>query len=178
MIRLTEHAHAAVREVLQPGEFAIDGTAGNGHDTRFLAEIVGPGGHVLVFDIQPEAIARTAAWNLPNITLLQRSHAEIPSAIPMEFHGRIGAAMYNLGYLPGGDKTIRTHADSTEIAIRESFAILRPGGILTAIAYVGHPGGSEEVDAIGRALAGCDVREIASEPGSIAGPRLFLARKS
>ncbi len=176
-MRLTEHAHAAVREVLRPGETAVDATAGNGHDTRFLSGIVGPAGHVFAFDIQPEAIARTAAWGLANVTLSQRSHAELASAIPMEHHGRIGAVMFNLGYLPGGDKSVRTVAESTEAALRAGLALLRPGGILSAMAYTGHPGGLDEVAVIERVLAGYDVREVASEPGAVAGPRLFLARR-
>lgn len=177
-MRLTEHAHAAVREVIQPGETAIDATAGNGHDTRFLSELVGPTGHVFAFDVQPEAIARTAAWGLPNVTLLLRSHADLASAIPMEHHGRIGAVMFNLGYLPGGDKTVRTVAKSTEAALRAGVALLRPGGILSAIAYTGHPGGLDEVAVIERVVAGYDVREVASQPGALAGPRLFLARRA
>lgn len=177
-MRLTEHAHAAVREVLQPGEAAIDATAGNGHDTRFLSEIVGPTGHVFAFDIQPEAIARTAAWGLTNVTLFRRTHADLASAIPMERHGRIGAVMFNLGYLPGGDKSVRTVAESTEVALRAGFALLRPGGILSVVAYTGHAGGEEELAAIERVLAGHDVRVVDSEPGSVAGPRLFIARRA
>jgi len=35
---------------LTPGDTAVDGTVGNGHDTLFLAECVGPTGRVVGFD--------------------------------------------------------------------------------------------------------------------------------
>src|SRR5580698_1068537 len=92
MLRLTELAHAAVRAVLQPGEAAVDATAGNGHDSRFLCECVGPGGRVFAFDIQPEARLRTivAIGNAVNVTLLPIDHAAMRVVIPTEYCGRIG----------------------------------------------------------------------------------------
>ena len=35
-----------LEKALKPGDVAIDGTAGNGYDTLFLAELVGESGHV------------------------------------------------------------------------------------------------------------------------------------
>ena len=55
MTRLTRLAHDAVRATLAPGAFAVDATAGNGHDTLFLAEAVGPGGR------EPSRSSRTAS---------------------------------------------------------------------------------------------------------------------
>ena len=58
---LTEQAHAIIRQIVRPGDVSIDATAGNGHDTKFLAELVGETGHVFAIDIQDEALQRTAA---------------------------------------------------------------------------------------------------------------------
>ncbi len=44
---------------MEPGDFVIDATMGNGHDTAFLAELVGPSGEVFAFDIQKEALINT-----------------------------------------------------------------------------------------------------------------------
>ena len=44
---------------IQKGAFCIDATAGKGHDTLFLAQLVGDTGHVLAMDIQSEAVAAT-----------------------------------------------------------------------------------------------------------------------
>ncbi|MCI0702271.1 MAG: class I SAM-dependent methyltransferase [Planctomycetia bacterium] len=183
MTRLTELAHAAVRTVLAAGEASIDATAGNGHDTRFLSVLVGPMGSVFAFDIQPEALARTAQklHEASNVTLCQRDHAEMRNEIPPEFHGRIGAVMFNLGYLPGGDKSFTTQADSTLKAIASALELLRSGGILTVVAYIGHPGGSDEAEAVTNLLAklpaGFSLREERNEESISAAPRLFVVHK-
>ena len=52
-------AHAFVRAHLVPGGFAVDATAGNGHDTVFLCHAVGPQGRVLALDIQQKAVDAT-----------------------------------------------------------------------------------------------------------------------
>ena len=46
-------AHAFLRTHVRPGAFALDATAGNGHDTLFLCRLVGAAGRVLAFDVQP-----------------------------------------------------------------------------------------------------------------------------
>ena len=55
-MRQTEKAHIFLKEILRCGDHAIDATAGNGHDTKFLAEQVGSIGHVYAFDLQKESI--------------------------------------------------------------------------------------------------------------------------
>lgn len=48
--------HGFLAQHLGPGMFAVDATAGNGHDTAFLCGLVGPTGRVLAMDIQPAAV--------------------------------------------------------------------------------------------------------------------------
>ena len=74
--RPTEMAHRLLREKLQPGDQAIDATVGNGYDTLFLAEQVGPKGHVYGFDVQEIAIEKTRqrVAGRENITLRCLSH--------------------------------------------------------------------------------------------------------
>lgn len=144
--RVTEMAHDFVRRRLRPGEAAIDATAGNGHDTVFLAELVGPGGRVDAFDIQPEAISATRARVAahPQVHLHLCGHECLAEAVP----GTVAAAMFNLGYLPLGDKSIATRPENTLAALAAVGQLLVPGGILTAVVYPGHPGGSEEAAAV------------------------------
>lgn len=183
MPRLTDLAHAAVRAVLTAGEIAIDATAGNGHDTRFLSEQVGPDGRVFAFDVQLEALshAATAIANARNVTLLARDHAELHDAIPQEFHGTIGAVMFNLGYLPGGDHSLTTQTTSTLKAISAALELLRPGGIVTVLAYPGHPGGAEETEAVAKFLSELPaefvMREEYAEVSRHDAPRLFVVHK-
>ncbi|MFG0333816.1 MAG: FAD-dependent oxidoreductase, partial [Maioricimonas sp. JB049] len=183
--RLTQQAHDVVREVVVPGDVAVDATAGNGHDTRLLAQLVGDGGKVFAFDVQENALARTAKRlreaGLNNVTLLQRDHAELAEALPGDLHGRVAAVMFNLGYLPGSDHAIVTRTGSTLPALQAALVLLRPGGVLTVMVYRGHPGGQEEAAAVQHFLEGLDSSSWAvatiDNRGEGAGPRLHVVRR-
>jgi hypothetical protein len=56
--------------------------------------------------------------------------------------------MFNLGYLPGSDKTRITMADTTLLALASALDWLAPRGIMTVVVYPGHPGGDEEAEAV------------------------------
>ena len=49
-------AHRVAESVLREGDLAVDATAGNGHDTVFLAQAVGETGKVFAIDVQAAAI--------------------------------------------------------------------------------------------------------------------------
>lgn len=155
---LTQLAHQIVRNVIIEGDTAIDATAGNGYDTRSLAKAVGDAGHVHSFDIQHEAIERTKtrlkASAIVNVTLHQRSHAELADAVGSQQHGQVAAVMFNLGYLPNGNKTVKTHSDSTRAALLAAARVIRSGGVITVIVYIGHDGGRDEADTVASVLNG------------------------
>ncbi|PQP91533.1 uncharacterized protein Pyn_12807 [Prunus yedoensis var. nudiflora] len=48
---------------------------------------------------------------------------------------------FNLGYLPGGDKPIITESETTLKALEVAKSIVVPGGLISLVVYVGHPGG-------------------------------------
>lgn len=54
-------AHKIIEEKVKKGDFCIDATAGRGHDTVFLTELVGEEGRVIAFDIQQDAVDSTRA---------------------------------------------------------------------------------------------------------------------
>ncbi len=186
MTTLTQLAHDAVSKVLQSGDIAIDFTAGNGWDTLFLARSVGPTGHVYAFDIQSAALQSTQQLLIQHavyscVTLENSSHAEWIDRVPKEHRTRVQAAMMNLGYLPTGDKSITTQTSSTVAAIQSLLDWLQPSGMLSIIAYTGHPGGRAESDAVREVLAALDsksyqVTQEPAEPTSKA-PILFTVRK-
>ncbi len=175
MIPVTQQAHALLTALVR-GPLAIDATAGNGHDTEFLARLVGPMGTVWAFDIQREALLRTASrlrerqisvemqwrsmddvapgmWSTeggsgPHVVCIEASHAEIDDHLPSSCRGQIAAIMFNLGYLPGADKSCITTAVSTRAGLDAAFEWLAPGGVLTVVVYPGHPGGGEEAAAV------------------------------
>lgn len=183
---LTEQAHALLRHAVRSGDVVIDATAGNGHDTKFLADLVGETGLVFAVDLQEEALQRTAALlgeaTLGRVRLLRSDHAELKRIIPREHHGRTAAVMFNLGYLPGGDRTFATRVDSTMEAVRAALEILRPGGILTVIVYPGHSGGAGEAHAVEGLLldlppVGFTTARHLSASDSSAAPSLFVVTK-
>jgi ubiquinone/menaquinone biosynthesis C-methylase UbiE len=151
--RLTDLAHRQVAAVAGMGDEVVDATAGNGHDTLELARLVGETGRVYAFDIQQAAIDQTRRrlsrhGLLERVTLQLCGHEHLLERLAPESQGKIAAVMFNLGYLPGGDKQRVTRAATTVPAMEQAARCLRPGGILTVIAYPGHPGGSDELDAV------------------------------
>lgn len=184
MTPLTEIAQTLVRSVLRPGDVAIDATVGNGFDTQFLAECVGPKGKVYGFDIQPVALQTTSkrldAAGLRHVTLFLHDHADMCQSIPQG--DQAAAIMWNLGYLPGGDKRLKTNLNSTLPAIHRALPLLAHGGIMTVVAYTGHAGGADEahcVAALLKELASGEYRF--SEPSPVVDridpPRLFVVRR-
>ena len=134
---------------LKNGGRALDGTAGNGRDTLFLAQLVGGNGKVWAFDIQAQALSNTAGLLRENgveerVELIAASHADLADYV----REPLDAAMFNFGYLPGGDKTVTTTADSSVRAMQAAAALLAEGGLLTAVVYSGHPAGRAEAAAI------------------------------
>lgn len=147
----------------------IDGTCGNGLDTLNLARVLGPSGTILSFDIQDQAIQTTKVLlrdeleynfdqvneylNLghsqqgPEIKIFKQSH-EFIRDYKNEAPGEIKLVAFNLGYLPGGVKTILTQAESTLIAVKGALEVLGESGMVTIIAYRGHPEGLAEYEAL------------------------------
>lgn len=152
-ISLTEQAHKFIRQHLNSGNFAVDATVGNGHDTLFLAQQVESTGKVFGFDIQQQAIESTQTKlnnesKFNHIELFQTSHTNLAQYIPAEYHGNINVFMFNLGYLPGSDKSVITQTDSTLSALNQAIELLAKSGLITIAAYPGHSGGDSETDAI------------------------------
>lgn len=139
-----------LREVIREGDIAIDATAGNGHDTVFLAECVGASGRVLAFDIQQAAIEASKA-RVEEAGLLDRVNFHHCSHVRMgEFveTASVAVVMFNLGYLPGEDHDITTQMEESIQALEASALALKPGGNLSVICYPGHAAGASEAEAV------------------------------
>lgn len=186
-ISLVNVAHNLIMGILRPGDIAIDATVGNGHDTLFLAEQVTPPGHVYGFDIQQAAIDSTRekfrqTHTSDYLTLIHASHADMDQKIPAHLHGKIRAIMFNLGFLPGGDKSVITLTDSTLTALTIASRILAVNGIITLLAYPGHQGGDLETDQVKIWCEQLDTKQfevstIYSTEHKDTAPRLFVIRK-
>ncbi|MBU5614938.1 class I SAM-dependent methyltransferase [Geomonas azotofigens] len=144
-------SHYFLRERVRPGDLVLDATCGNGLDTLFLAELVGEGGTVWAFDVQPRAITATRELleregRLAQVRLIEAGHERLADFVP---HG-IKAAAFNLGYLPGGDTTLITDPADTVAALGQAAELLAAGGIITIALYTGHAGGPQEAAAVER----------------------------
>lgn len=138
-------AHFFLRERVKPGDRVVDATCGNGHDTLFLAELVGPEGRVWAFDIQGAALAATAerleaAECGERVELVNGGHERLAELVP----GPVAAVVFNLGFLPGGGSDTITTPETTGAALNQAAELLLPGGIVTVAVYTGHHGGPEE----------------------------------
>lgn len=159
--RIVPTAHDYLAEVLAAGAHAIDLTAGNGHDTLFLAGCVGRAGTLLSFDVQKQALENTtqrlrdaglepffhqepADHYAPGIHLIHASHDQLQRYARLE----PAAVIANLGFLPGGDRGLITRPETTVAALQQAADLLRPGGRLAVVVYVGHPGGPDEGQAV------------------------------
>ena len=148
-------AHALAGRGISPGGLAIDATVGNGHDTLFLVKEVGMDGRVLGFDVQVEALTATRERVRSRVSpaadclrLVHDGHESMGEHLDEADRGRVGAVMFNLGYLPGGDHAVTTEPETTLDALGTAVEVLRPGGIVTIVAYSGHEGGAAETDAV------------------------------
>lgn len=179
---LTRVAHETLAQHLQAGDLAVDATVGNGHDTLFLARQVAPDGRVIGFDIQSMALdaarRRLKDANLAGcVELHRRGHECLAETLPADWHGRVAAVAFNLGYLPGGDKRLITGAATTLPGLQQALSVLRPGGLLSLLVYLGHQGASAEVDAVDRWVRGLDIHHrvvVIESPG----PKLYLIERS
>lgn len=152
-------SHEILKQAIVPGDSVIDATVGNGNDTVVLAKAVGSLGKVYGFDIQEEAIQKTEeklllTGLLPQTELILEGHETIEKHVPED--ANLGAVVFNLGYLPSGDKSIITKPGTTLQAIQQSLIRLRKGGILSLMIYYGHEGGEKEKEAVDELVINLD----------------------
>jgi len=142
--------HTLLQAVVRPGECCVDATAGNGHDSAFLAGLIGEQGELHCFDVQSQALENTrerlsALAHVPQSCHLHlASHARMAELVPRQ----VAAVVFNLGYLPGSDKSVITASDSTLQALQQAADLLRLHGLLLVCCYPGHEGGAAEAEAV------------------------------
>lgn len=150
-------AHSYWKKILRPGGHAIDATCGNGHDTLQLCQLAlkESYGQVYAFDLLEEAIERTKqklisalpSGQLKQVHYETRCHSTFPSHILPE---SIQLIVYNLGYLPGGNKAATTCRETTLKSLKQGLSLISPGGAVSMTCYPGHPEGAlEEKELLG-----------------------------
>ncbi|MCB1071735.1 MAG: class I SAM-dependent methyltransferase [Chlamydiia bacterium] len=136
-------AHEEWKKHLRPGDRAIDATCGNGHDTLVLSKL--NLSHLYVFDIQEKALQATQNRLGPqkNISYHLGCHSLL-SGVEAPIH----LIVYNLGYLPGGDKSLTTQTSTTLKSLEKGLNLLSPEGLISITLYPGHPEGKREEEAL------------------------------
>lgn len=147
--RVLQYAHSLLADTVQEGDIAVDATAGNGHDTLFLARLVGDAGYVYSFDVQKQAVDATLHLLLDNelehrAVVLRDGHENVDKYVKKQVAG----AIFNLGYLPGSDHAIITTPTTTIAALQSLLKLLKVGGIIVLVVYHGHDGGAVERDGV------------------------------
>lgn len=149
-----------IYKCVKEGQTVVDCTVGNGYDTVLLAELVGSSGKVYGFDIQEEALKITfeklTCENLRDrVILIGDGHEDIDLYIDE----KIDLIIYNLGYLPKGNKNIKTTKDTTLMSLEKSLNLLKDNGIILITCYIGHEGGLEEKNGVEEFLKGLDQKK-------------------
>ena len=134
---------------MRSGDWVIDATAGNGHDTAFLAERVGERGRVWAFDVQKAALESTAR-RLKELSLEGRVNLVHAGHETMkeQLEGSFRAVVFNLGYFPSGERELITQTKTTLQALEAASTLLVSGGMICCVCYPGHQGGGEEAEAV------------------------------
>ena len=178
---LLDHlAHAALARAMtalaEAGPLLLlDATCGNGHDSLFLLSQAPPQARLLCLDVQQTALVATrsrleAAGLAVRADFLLRGHQELGAILPPHLErlaeasgnsvkARLGCACFNLGWLPGGDKTLVTRTADSLRALESVLKMLAPQGCISLHCYTGHPGGQEEADALRARVASLPPRQ-------------------
>lgn len=149
MDSVIEFSHRLLRENITDQDITIDMTLGNGYDALELVKI---SKFVYCFDIQMEACRRAEELmeSYNNYTIINDSHIEFDKYVFEEFAGVI----FNLGYLPRGNKLIHTEAIVVLETLKKVLIKIKKDGIIVIVFYPGHPSGLQEVEVVGQYLQG------------------------
>jgi len=158
VIGILQLAKDRLRESANPRGVYVDFTMGKGRDTAFLCSLC-PEGRVYAFDIQPAALEQTRAHldslGFRNAELILASHDRAADYVS----GPIDGGLFNLGFLPGGDKRLTTRRETTLAAVQAAFRLLKPDGVLGVAVYPGHEEGRIEGELLQTYFASIDKRE-------------------
>ena len=165
------------RKFIKKGDITVDATCGNGNDTLMLSLL---SKKVYAFDIQKKAIEKTNDLlkrnNINNVTLINDSN-ELINKYLNDFKGKISLVIYNLGYLPNGNKNITTNRKSTLTSIKKAFNMLNSKGIILVVFYP-HEEGKKEKEVVLDYLNKNDIKYIKyTNTDNINAPFLIEIRK-
>lgn len=147
--------HTLALPFVKRAQVLVDMTCGNGHDTLFLAENMGKQAFLYGFDIQASALASTQSRLETNRLFHERIQLKLGSHENLlnEIDKIPDFIVFNLGYLPGGNRTIHTDTAITLKAVDLGLHKISVNGIIMIVAYPGTPDGKKEKDELASFLS-------------------------
>jgi Putative rRNA methylase len=134
---ISDIGHFIIDNYLENKRVAIDATLGNGHDTDYLSSKFQ---RVYAFDIQKNPCEVYISKKKENVKVINDSHHKLKDYVKEP----VDCIIYNLGYLPGGDKNITTLYETSLFSIKIGLELLDYGGIMVICIYRGHNEGKKE----------------------------------
>jgi len=145
--RATEFLDFFIRDYLKDRDQlnVVDATTGNGNDSLKMLKAMKSNSFLTGFDIQGKALENTDELlrqeAFENYRLIEDGHENIGeyfSAYSVDF------IIYNLGYLPKGDKKIYTQTSKTLKSLRSAMNLLKRKGLIAVVTYPGYEPGAHE----------------------------------
>jgi tRNA G37 N-methylase Trm5 len=134
--------HTLIQSLIHKEDVVVDMTCGNGYDTEFLAKFAK---HVYAFDVQIQALNQTKQ-RLASFTNITYVHDSFEHVLNYISHAQL--YIFNLGYLPGGNKTLTTQKEITLKTLKLLHSNIMKNSHLILVVYIGHDEGMREYLAI------------------------------
>lgn len=133
--------HTLIKSLIHSESIVLDMTLGHGNDSLSIAPFVK---HIYAFDIQESAIlsAQTKLSEFTHITYIHDSFTHFTHYVDT-----FDLAIFNLGYLPKGDKSITTLKADTLLTI-EMIIQKYSSATIVVMSYLGHDEGLQEFHAL------------------------------
>jgi Putative rRNA methylase. len=171
---ISSMAHFIINNYCKNFSRAIDATLGNGFDTDFLCTQFN---EIFAFDIQKCAIENYKTKNITKVHLIHDSHEFLYKYVTYP----VDCIMYNLGFLPGGDKNLTTNSKSTVKSLTSALDLVNSNGLITICVYNGHEQGKIEREEIIKLLCSLSKNKFGVVQHSfinrVNAPELFVVEK-
>lgn len=137
-------------------KIAADMTVDKGNDSKYILKNTKVE-RLYGFDIQKEAEieSKNLIGKDPRFIFHLASHDKIDEYIKEG----LDLAIYNLGYLPGGNKEITTKYQTTLESLEKTLDLLNKEGMIILTIYPGHPAGKIESEKIEAYLKDLDQKK-------------------
>lgn len=146
-------SHYLIENRVENNIRACDMTAGNGKDSKFILDNKNPK-ILYAFDIQKLSQERCEKLigQRENFKFILDDHKNIEKYI----EEKIDLFIYNLGFLPKGDKSITTNYKSVIESLKSCLNLLNENGLILITFYPGHEEGKNEEKYVGEFLKNLD----------------------